>query len=129
MGGFEKSDFYKTELSKYLIKYNDVPPPWIYVVNSHPYSIQWRMGGGEMHLMMFGAWCDENLLSEADKIIYFKKYPPPPRWLGWMADVIWDLEPMDDEFDYSKYFERLKAYGFEGTEKYLEDLSDEKWLD
>lgn len=129
MEEFEKSDFYKAELRKYLDKYNDVPPPWIYAPNSHPYSIQWRMGAGETHIMMLGAWYDKNLLSEVDKIKYFKKYPAPPRWLGWMADVIWDLEPMDEDFDYSEYFERLKNYGFEGTENYLEDLSDEKWWD
>ncbi|GAA0196374.1 hypothetical protein GCM10009122_60960 [Fulvivirga kasyanovii] len=129
MEPFENSDYYQKELNKYLDKYGDVPPPWVYAPDSHPYSIQWRMGSGETHIMMFFAWYGRNLDTEADRINYFRKYPAPPRWLGWMADAIWDLEPMDEEFDYSEYFEKLKAYGFEGTEKYMEDLTDEKWID
>ena len=33
-------------------KYGTVPPPWV-LYNEHPYSICWRMGGGESHMMLW----------------------------------------------------------------------------
>ncbi len=128
MDDFKNSLFYKEEVKKYLAKYGDVPPPWIFAPNSHPYHIQWRMGAGESHIMILSTWYEENFSTEKEKIDYFRKYPAPPRWLACLADWVWDLEVMEEDFDYSPYFNKLKEYGFEGTDKYLEDLSDEKWL-
>src|SRR5687768_2985829 len=115
MGKYSEEEWYKASRAKHIEKYGDVPPPWVFDPNSHPYSIRWRMGGGETFIMVFSEWFDTEYKSEQQRITYFKKYPAPPRWLGWMADVIWDLEPWDEEeFDYTPYFDKLKQSGFEG---------------
>jgi len=124
MSEFEKSEFYVNQLKKNIDKYGHVPPPWIFRPNSHPFSIQWRMGAGESYMMVYSTWLTNNMQSKDELIQFFKKYPAPPRWLGNVANSIWNLEPMDETFDYSKYFTKLKEYGFEGTEKYEEDLSN-----
>ncbi len=124
----EDNAFYKKGIDKYLTKDGDMAPPWAFNKNSHPYSIYWRMGIGEFYVMIFSEWFSKNIKSYKERIEFFKKYPAPPRWLGWMADAIWDLETIDENFDYSQYFNKLKKEGFKGIEKYQQDLNDEKWL-
>ena len=119
----------KSQVKKSIEKHGDVPPPWVFRPNSHPYSIGWRMGAGETYIMVYSSWLNENCTSKEELIKFFKKYPAPPRWLGNVANTIWNLEPMEESFDYSEYFDELKKLGFEGTEAYIEDLSNEKWLD
>lgn len=62
-------------------------------------------------------------LDESQRIEYFRKWPPPPRWLTWMIEVIWDLNPedFDDDDDYWPYFRRTKALGFGGEDDYQRD--------
>jgi hypothetical protein len=131
MGEYSKQDWYQKFLRELKEKYGDVPPPWIYHRDSHPYSIGWRMGSGESLIMLFGEWWEMEKKNEADRIAYFRKWPAPPRWMPWMADAIWDLKPWESEgeFDYQPYFKKLKELGFEGTEEYEKDLADEKWLE
>lgn len=131
MGEYADKDWYHGCLKNYREKYGDVPPPWVYATASHPYSMRWRMGDGETLIMVFFEWWEGENKSEADRIAYFKKWPPPPRWMAWMAETIWDFEPEDpeDESVYQPYFDRLKALGFEGTDDFLKDLDDDKWLD
>lgn len=117
------------EISKFEEKYGDIPPPWIHFPETHPYDIIWRMGTGESYIMTFSKWWELKRFNEVEKIAYFKKYPSPPRWLAWKANVIWDLEPWDiEKFDYNPYFVKLQELGFEGTEDYEKDLDDPKWL-
>jgi hypothetical protein len=117
-----------SETQRYLDLYGDVPPPWVYAPNSHPLSIQWRMGGGEGFLMVSRDWRGKALPDEKDRITYFRKYPPPPRWLQWMAISIWKLEPWEeDDFDYAPYFVQLDILGFEGIAEFGQDFDDEKW--
>jgi hypothetical protein len=128
MGKYTNTEWYQAALAKHIETYGNVPPPWVFVPDSHPYSMRWRMGAGETHIMVFCDWFDDNCQSEPERISYFKKYPAPPRWLAWMADAIWDLEPWkEEEFDYTPYFNKLKLAGFEGTDDYEKDLNDEKW--
>ncbi|MEJ1238002.1 hypothetical protein WBG78_07735 [Chryseolinea sp. T2] len=130
MESYKHEDWFKKELQKYIDKYSLVPPPWVFDPESHPYSIRWRMGGGETFIMVLGGWAEDVLKTESVKIEYLKKYPPPPRWMAWAADFIWDLDPWEtDDFDYTPYFEKLKSIGFKGTSEYLSDLDDEKWRD
>ncbi|WP_370678773.1 hypothetical protein [Comamonas sp. GB3 AK4-5] len=42
--------------------HGSVPPPWA-VFNVHPYSIGWRMGAGESHLMLWSAWWPQQALT------------------------------------------------------------------
>jgi sugar phosphate isomerase/epimerase len=120
---------FESEIQEYVVKYGEVPPPWIYSVDSHPLSIQWRMGEGEGFLMVFGEWFAAHFPDVPMRGEYFWRWAPPPRWLAWTAEVIWDLAPWEDEdFDYAPYFERLRALGFSGVDDYQADFDDEKWL-
>lgn len=109
-------------------KENVVIPPWIYSPDSHPYSMEWRMGGGEDHVMAFGTYAKEKLTTLDEKLAYFRKWPPPPRWMAWMANVLFDLEEEEEPEDYSEYLNRIKELGFQGVDEYEQDLEDEKWL-
>jgi hypothetical protein len=88
------------------------------------------MGDGETLIMVFPEWWDSERKSFKERVEYFRKWPPPPRWLPWMADALWDLEPWEseEEFDYEPYFKKLEALGFRGGNNYKQDLDDEKWL-
>ena len=129
MTQFDAAQWYQAALQKYLDQYGDVPPPWIYSENSHPYSIQWRMGGGEDFMTIFWKWWQEQNFSEEESIAYFKKYSPPSRWLGWTCEAIWDINGLDEheESDYTPYFEKLKSAGFTGIENFISDLENPDW--
>jgi len=131
MGKYSKEGWYLKKLKELKDEFGDIPPPWVYSKDSHPYCIQWRMGAGETLLMVFNEWWEVENKTEKERIEYFKKWPAPPRWLAWMADTIWNLNPWesDSEFDYQPCFAKLKELGFAGTEDYESDLDDEKWLD
>lgn len=131
MKPYKEQDWYKEATARYIHLHGDVPPPWVYDTQSHPYDLQWRMGAGETFIMVLWGWIEDHIKSEEERIAYIKKYPPPPRWLGWAADFIWDLDSnvtMEEGFDYSPYFEKLKLMGLDGTADYYTDLEDEKWL-
>lgn len=129
------SEWVENRIAELVLEHGAVPPPWFLYPETHPYDAFWRMGEGDSYSSLFCGWWDnqKNDWKEAERIDYFRKWPPPPRWLTWMIDVIWDLEPwklVDPEFfDYSDYFRRTEELGF-GTQKdYESDLNDEKWLD
>lgn len=112
------------DIDELVSQHGAVPPPWFYVENSHPGDIMWRMGGGEWHIMVFWQWWEQSGMDEAARIAYFKKWPPPPRWMKWMSNAIWDLEPFRQ--DYAPYFAKLEAVGFEGVADFEKD--DENWF-
>lgn len=128
MEDISSEKWYKEEVEKYVSEYGYVPPQWIVFPNSHPYSIQWRMGYGEGFLMMFYTWLGKEFSSEEEKIAFFLKNPPPPRWLQVMADCIWE-EGIDFEtpFEETVYYGKLKDLGFEGVDKFSEDMDNPKW--
>ena len=126
----EEGSWISDEIKKYVSEYGEVPPHWVFRPNSHPYSIGWRMGSGEGFVEVFNSWFENNLASEKERIDYFHKYSPPPRWLAMVIDSVWDLEGWNEpDFDYGPYLRKLKDLGFDGTDKYEDDLADEKWLD
>ena len=90
------------------------------------------MGTGEAHVKVFSAWWDDANFSEAHRIDYFRKWSPPPRWLEWTIEAIWDLDTSDlddpDEFDYSPYFAQLEALGFGTQAEFERDMNDPKWF-
>lgn len=130
MGQYAEESWYQERVAKWTEQYGAVPPPWVFAEDWHPYCIGWRMGEGETLLMVLGEWWETNCCSEEERIEYFRHWPPPPRWMAFMADYIWDLEPWhDDEFDYTPYFQKLTALGFAGADDYERDLNDEKWLE
>jgi hypothetical protein len=130
MGQYAEKEWYRRRVAEYVAKYGAVPPPWVHAENSHPYSIRWRMGEGETLMMVFSEWWEQQSWEETERVAYFLKWPPPPCWIPWMADAIWDLEPWDSEgqFDYGPFFSRLTHLGFCGVQDIETDLADEKWL-
>ncbi|KER73583.1 hypothetical protein HR51_00410 [Burkholderia cepacia] len=129
MGQYADADWYRQSVADYLAQYGAVPPPWIIAADSHPYSMRWRMGGGETFMMVFQEWWEQHAWHERERVTYFLKWPPPPRWIPWMADVIWDLEPWeeDGEFDYTRYYAQLEQLGFGGTADVEADMEDSRW--
>jgi hypothetical protein len=125
----EKTEFLKNRINELTLEYGEVPPFWIYKPNSHPYSFFWRQGSGEEFADCFVIWFEENCKTFAEKINYFKKYSPPPRWLATVVEFLWEVEGWNDaNFDYTPYLKRLEEIGFTGTSDYQKDLDDEKWL-
>lgn len=105
-----------------------VPPPW-FMYDAHPHSICWRMGGGESHMMVWSQWWPEQQLTEAQKIEYFRKWPPPHCWLGFMIEAIWEVDEFDAAETLAPYFERTQALGFGSQQDYERDMEDPKWLE
>lgn len=125
----------EAKITELVAQHGTVPPPYFTFPDKHPFDIFWRMGAGEDHIMVFGAWWERQKdgMDEAQRIEYFRKFPPPPVWLTWMIELIW--VPEDEEFeldpneaDRSSYFKRTEELGF-GTEdecKHAWDLFNEE---
>lgn len=67
------SGWKEQQIAKLTAEYGAVPPPWVMFPNTHPYDICWRMGGGEAHIEVFGAWWQrqKDQWNEAQRIDYF----------------------------------------------------------
>ena len=65
-------------------------------------------------MWMFLTWWRKNGFTEEQRIAYFRKYPPPARWLKWMIEIIWDVRRGREEDDsvYAAHFDRIEALGF-----------------
>lgn len=117
------------EVERLTVTYGTVPPPWTVAPDEHPYSAYWRMGRGESHIMVWGAWWAAQAWDEAARIAYFRQFPPQPRWLDWMLDAVWDLPLSDGEddealVDRTPYFARAEALGFGSQQGHEQDLND-----
>lgn len=127
-----ESQWVDEEIKKLVAKYGTVPPPYRIVKDTSPYCIYWRMAG-ESDLEVFFTWWKRQkntaLNDEAKRIEYFRKWPPPPAWLTWMIDLIWDVDPGDDpeSYDYSTYFKHTEELGFGTKEEYEREIDG--WFD
>ncbi|HEX9796551.1 MAG TPA: hypothetical protein VGA52_06125 [Anaerolineales bacterium] len=68
------------------------------------------------------------------RIAYFRRWPPPPRWLVWMIEALWDIRPWEtmadpEAFDYSPPFARTEELGFGTQAEYEADANDPKWFE
>ena len=123
MGEYKNSEWYIKLRDEQIERYGDVAPPWVCYPNSHPYSIGWRMGSGETHIMVLNEWFDEKKFNYEERLSYLKKYPAPPRWYMWIVDFLLEIDTTEfEEKDYFPYFEKLKALGFKNTDNFMEDL-------
>lgn len=115
----KNSDWYQKQLKEHIQKYGAVPPPWIYLPDEHPFSMAWRMGIGESHIMVFSIWWEDEGKTFEEKIKYFKKFPPTSEWVSWMIDVIWDIESWNYTLDdFNPYLKKLKQLGFDGIDQF-----------
>lgn len=118
-------------VARELEEYGFVRPPWQYMAE-HPCSIGWRMGGGEWHLMMFGAWWERIAPDEATRVAWVRRWEPVPLWYPWCARLIWPAlweDLGEDERADEKAVEKLVALGIgtvrewqEAEQKALEEL-------
>jgi len=60
---------------------NPIAPPWLAYPEIERYSIGWRMGYGETHIMKLAEYF--NALNESDKKVYQLTYPTFGEWKGW----------------------------------------------
>lgn len=126
MGKYKDAEWYIKSSTALIEKYGDIPPPWIYAPNIHPYSIGWRMGGGETHMIILDEWLDQQNLSFDERITYLKKYPAPARWYSWIIHFLWEVDSYKFEMpDYIPYFEKLEELGFKNTKDFHKDFSRE----
>ncbi|WP_103068604.1 hypothetical protein [Aquimarina sediminis] len=123
MGKYSNSEWYLKLSKEYLEKHGDVPPPWVYCPTCHPYSICWRMGGGETHIMVLSEWLDQKKLTFNQRVAYLKRYPAPARWYQWIVKFLWDLAP--EESDFALYFGKLEKLGFPNVSNFKEDFDRE----
>ncbi len=124
MGEYKNTDWYLESSKELIEEYGDIPPPWIYAPKFHPYSMGWRMGGGETHMMVLGEWLDQEVLSFNQRLEYLNKYPSPPRWYQWIIHFLWDVDSYKfEETDYIPYFEKLEKLGFKKTNDFAEDFN------
>lgn len=124
------SEWYLSSKKKQFEEYGSVVPPWIVSTNSHPASMEWRMGDGETRIMVFAIWWNQQNYTEEQALSYFKKFVPPPRWMMWMADVLWKINMyIPEEFEGSIFYNKLLVLGFEGVTNFQKDFDDPKWLE
>lgn len=117
----------ETKIAALTEKYGAVPPPWYLFPDIYPYSIGWRMGAGESHMMVFAEWWERQKFTEEQAIDYFRKWPPPPCWLEWLIATMWDVPTWDEDFDSVSYFDRTEQLGFGSKADCERDIEDPRW--
>lgn len=63
---------------------NPILPPWLAFPEIEKYSIGWRMGYGESHIIELSKYFEK--LSEKEKIIYELTFPAIGEWKGWYTE-------------------------------------------
>ncbi|WP_040480269.1 hypothetical protein, partial [Longispora albida] len=77
------------EVGRQLAAHGQVQPPWRAYPDYERYSIGWRMGNGEWHMMTWGHWWQAAFPGEPERLAFFRAEPPPAEWLDWAAYQIW----------------------------------------
>ncbi|HMF42069.1 MAG TPA: hypothetical protein VKQ32_15455 [Polyangia bacterium] len=108
------AEHYAPQIAALVAEHGEVPPPWAYYPRIHPYSIHWRMGGGEDYRYLFWTWAASRNWSLDDRIAYVRRWDPPFSWLDWVGEFLWpDAFSDDDEHEPSvDPFEEMEALGF-----------------
>ncbi|MCS6864852.1 MAG: hypothetical protein RMJ56_09570 [Gemmataceae bacterium] len=117
----------REEVATLVTKHGTVPPPWM-AFPEHPYSLCWRMGGGEAYLELWWAWWKQQQFTEEQKVAYFRRWPPPYCWLEFLIEAVWGIDTCAEKDNLGPYFERTAALGFGSQQDYERDLEDPKWL-
>jgi hypothetical protein len=91
------------------------------------------MGGGETLVNGFWEWWEQQNWCEDERAGYFPKkaWPPPPRWIPWMAirSGTSTLGKVRSNSILPHTLSGLGSFGFKGMERRpAHDLDDEKWL-
>lgn len=114
------------EIDQLIAEHETVPPPWV-MYNEHPYSMRWRMGDGEGHLVVWWEWWPKQEFTEQQRIDYFRKWPPPHCWLAFLIEAVWGVDTFEERDCLTPYFELTSKLGFGTQQDYEQDLDDPKW--
>ena len=98
----------KQAISDEVKAHGEVRPPWRVCPGEHPYSLCWRMGGGEWHIMVWDHWWKSLALDEDAALNYFRRWGLDAAWLAWAGHVVW---PSVDEFDDDAVVKKLEGAG------------------
>ena len=71
------------EIGEFKTLENPILPPWLAYPEIDKYSIGWRMGYGETHIMEWSTYFDN--LTESEKRIYQLTYPANSEWKDWYS--------------------------------------------
>ena len=121
-------DWMRREIVELTATHGTVPPTWV-VYDEHPYSMCWRMGGGESLGLLWWTWWPMQGYTQEQMVAYFRKWPPPHCWLTHIIEAIWGVETFDREDELPPFFERLASWGFGTQRDYERDLEDPAWLE
>ena len=125
------SDWKDKFIEDTISRFGYMPAPWVYQPNCHPYSIGWRMGGGESYMMCIFQWLRLQNWSIEEKADFFKKQEVPPAWLLWVYEALFSVE--ESEYDKDEierielYRKNLEKLGFKNIDFFESDFNDEKW--
>lgn len=122
----DMKDWMQEDLTSLVAEYGTVPPPWV-MFNEHPYSMRWRMGSGESHMLIWWEWWPKQSFTEDQKIEYFRQWPPPHCWLEFVIQAIWKVDALYEKDKLPPYFNRMEALGFGSHADFERDLVDPKW--
>ena len=125
------SDWKEKFISDTISNFGFMPAPWVYQTDCHPYSIGWRMGGGESYMMCIFDWLKSKNWSVEEKANFFKEQEVPPAWLLWVYEVLYSVDENEYEKDeverINAYREKLEKLGFKNIDSFESDFNDEKW--
>jgi hypothetical protein len=75
------------------------------------------------------AWWRQQSFPQDQKIDYFRRWPPPHRWLAFLIEAVWGIATFEEQEKSSTYFDRTAELGFGSRQDYERDLNDPKWLE
>lgn len=84
-----------------------VLPPWLRYPQLERYSIGWRMGYGEDHMILLGHWTAS--WTRDDWLAYLRRHAPVP--VDWHDWACWQLGLGDDDDEEFDREEALAALG------------------
>ncbi len=111
-------------VAEHVARDGEVVPPWKAYPEIERFSIGWRMGSGEWHMMVWWRWWDSAGWDEPRRLDYFRKHQPPTQWLDWAAEAVWSPDESDDADLEHEGVRRLAAHGIGSYEEWTTWISD-----
>ena len=112
---------------------DDMAPMWEARPDLHPYSIGWRMGGGEDYAIDFHDWW-KNTYADApfeDRLAYLRRHPFRPAWTRHALLLLWGESIVayrsGDGHDFTALFEQSQDLGFPSEAETEVDLNPDLW--
>ena len=92
----------ETAIASEVAAHGAVRLPWVAFPGVDPFSIAWRMGAGEGHIMMLGR-VPPSLTNEQRLAQVIASGPVPADWAWWAAEWIGELEGETEDATFGFY--------------------------